>query len=610
MQVQKSVRRHGKTLEHGSFEARETVHRCAARCPRGGALVTRRAAALAERIPAGHVIGYDVMVFVGLQRYVEHQQREEIRTALLERCGLAISSGELSALARRFVAYLERLHHVRADAIRAQLEASGGYPLHVDATGEDGRGTLLVAMAGWQPWILGAWKLPTERADAILPCLRSTVDRFGPPVAFVRDLGRAVTEAIDTLVAERGLTAPVLACHLHFLHDIGSDLLDAPHGELRALFRRFKVRPRLRDLARSLGRQIGREVSEARLEVTAWQEDHGAGHALPEGRAGLAVVRALTQWVLDYAADGDDLGLPFDRPYLDLHGRCLRAGRAIHAFLRTPPRDVQVLAAVDRLRRALDPVAGEAQFTELGRKTSRRADLFEELRAALRLKPKRARDEAQATSRPPPEYALRELQDVKTNVDALVDSLRERRPERGPAGDARDAIDLILRHIENHGKNLWGHVVPRPTGGEVRLVDRTNNRLEGFFCGFKRGERRRSGRKILTKDLEDLPPQAVLAANLRDEDYVRILCGSVEALPRAFARLDAEERALQLAGAARPAAPDPLASAPIPASASLPKEDRRIIRSDAMQSRILAAARSRAPKPGQRQGSPCLATAK
>src|SRR4030067_82440 len=44
-------------------------------------------------------------------------------------------------------------------------------PLHCDATGEDGRGTLMVAYNGWREWVLGAWKLPTERADQITPHL-------------------------------------------------------------------------------------------------------------------------------------------------------------------------------------------------------------------------------------------------------------------------------------------------------------------------------------------------------------------------------------------------------------------------------------------------------
>jgi hypothetical protein len=123
------------------------------------------------------------------------------------------------------------------------LAADGGWPLHVDASGEDGTGTLLAAFAGWRQWVLGAWKVPTERADAILPRLREVTFRFGPPCAIVRDLGRAMAEASQALLKSLKLSIPVLACHLHFLKDIGKDLLEDSHDRLRVLFRR--VRPEL-----------------------------------------------------------------------------------------------------------------------------------------------------------------------------------------------------------------------------------------------------------------------------------------------------------------------------------------------------------------------------
>jgi hypothetical protein len=110
------------------------------------------------------------MVFVGMQRYLEHRQWEEIRAALLAEYGISLSCGEVSNLARLFLDYLLRLHTKRSGELSAALKADGGWPLHVDATGEDGRGTLFVAFSGWRRWVLGAWKLPTERADAIEPC--------------------------------------------------------------------------------------------------------------------------------------------------------------------------------------------------------------------------------------------------------------------------------------------------------------------------------------------------------------------------------------------------------------------------------------------------------
>ena len=259
--VQKTRVRHGKTLEHGQFEARETVRVCANGCHHlGGLLVSQGAGSLTERLLPASVVGYDVMVRVGLERFLGHRQRLEICALLEDEEGIRISTGEVSALSRRFVHYLARLHHARAERLKAALASDGGWPLHVDATGEDGRGTLLLAMAGWRQWVLGAWKIATERAELILPCLRTTVRRFGAPCAVMRDPGRAMIPAIDELVDEQALAIPVLACHQHFLADVGKDLLEPSHAKLRALFRSSKVLPRLRALVRDLGRKLGPRI--------------------------------------------------------------------------------------------------------------------------------------------------------------------------------------------------------------------------------------------------------------------------------------------------------------------------------------------------------------
>jgi len=44
--------------------------------------------------------------------------------------------------------------------------------------------------------------------------------------------------------------------------------------------------------------------------------------------------------------------------------------------------------------------------------------------------------------------------------------------------------------------------------------------LESFFHDLKHRERRRIGRKILTRDFEQLAPEAALAQNLSRADYV------------------------------------------------------------------------------------------
>jgi len=585
MRVQKTHSRRAQTLAHGRFEARQTVYVCAAGCRwPSGAHVTQRAASLAAALPPHAVVGYDVMVFVGLQRFLHHRQREEIQATLHKAHGLSLSTGELSALARRFTEYLARLHQRRAEALKAALEADGGYPLHVDATGEAGRGTVLLAMAGWREWVLGAWKIATERAELVASCLRQTLARFGPPCALVRDLGRAMIPALDELAAAGAQPIVVLACHQHFLADVGKDLLEPAHGELRALFRRTKVRPKLRELVRSLGREIGPAIEAAREAVWRWQRLAEAGHHIPPGQEGLAIVRAVAQWALDANAQASGLDFPFDRPYLDLYHRGLKAQRAADAFLRNPPRDRAVVSALRRLHRHLEPLACEVAFRQVAERLRRRAALFDELRAVLR--PETTSDDT-----------VEGLDDRRKRLDAFADALRKRRPARGPAHDMREAIDLILVHLDTHGSYLWGHAIElaAPATG-VRLVARTNVLVETFFGELKHGERRRSGRKNLGQDLEHLPAEAALVCNLRHADYVSIVCGTLDHLATAFAELDREacERRLHAMPVQRP--DDALADVLQIASASLSPADRRVVRTLDMNRRVNAAAASRAPR--------------
>jgi len=227
------------------------------------------------------------------------------------------------------------------------------------------------------------------------------------------------------------------------------------------------------------------------------------------------------------------------------------------------------------------------------RKTLRkRAELFDELRTALRLYLPHSGPREQA-----PEASQQELQDIRVAVDSLTLSLQERRPQRGPAQDTRRAIDLILAHLHRHGDSLWGHaiVLPPEAGDGVRIVSRTNNLLEGVNRAMKQGVRRRSGRENLAADLEHLPPEAALACNLLCPDYVEILYGSLDQLPQTFAELDAlrRQRVLSAESHCSPASRPNTAEI---ASASLPKADRQLVRSDAMSGLILAAARISAPR--------------
>lgn len=272
LQVQKTRRRQVLTLSGGAFVAKEVLKHCAV------CTAAFTSAALAHRVPARARCGYDLIVYVGLARYLRGKQRGEIRAELDEHFALSVSTGTVSNLCDRFLAHLEALHRARAPALRAAM--APGYPLHFDATCEAGKGGLMVCLDGWRGWVLVAGRIPTEHEQHLRPLIEQTVTLFGTPLACVRDLAHAGANAIEPLRA-RGV--PDLVCHYHFLRAVGDKLFDTPHTMLRKLLREHHIRRDLRTLLRELRRY-----------------SRTTGH---DGRFGAGTVRealpALVLWLLE-----------------------------------------------------------------------------------------------------------------------------------------------------------------------------------------------------------------------------------------------------------------------------------------------------------------------
>ena len=144
-----------------------------------------------------------------------------------------------------------------------------------------------------------------------------------------------------------------------------------------------------------------------------------------------------------------------------------------------------------------------------------------------------------------PAIEAQRLQTIEKAVQEYQAELRE----RVTTDDDENAFTpspstIILKYLDRYTQRLFGHPSVRDEDGHIQaIVERTNNVLEHFFGDEKQHLRRRLGRAHLGRDLENQPAQAALAANLRHPDYVHLLCGCLDNLPRAFATID--EQALE-----------------------------------------------------------------
>lgn len=509
LEIQKSKQRIITTLESGKILAKEIRKRCCADSTHP--VLTSQA--LACLVPRQQRYGYDLIVWVGLARYLRNKQRSEIRTELLHDHDITLSDGTVSALCDRFLKYLESLHLNRSPALR---QAMGDYPLHIDATSEHGKGGLFLCINGWRGWVLHAVKIASENENELRPAIERTVSLFGDPIAIMRDLGSAGAKAVDGL-RQRGV--PDLACHYHFLGAVGKQLFDHHYSILSSLLRQSKVRAKLRETLCELRQNSNNEVYKGKFG---------------NGRVRQALL-ALILWVLEDQGK-KDLPYPFSLPHLNLYQRCREMIERAERWMPLPRTQVEraVLKHLKKLITSLDELE---RLVWAVPKLEQSWQSFCELRDILRLTDAELPrgDLRYLTNKDFPELEAERLECIETATRRYHKDIRQRAEEL----DSKHANAVILTYLDRYIKQLFGHPSQLDDNGKVvAIVERTNNVAEHFFGSDKQKLRRRLGRAHLGRDLEDQPAQAVLASNLLHGDYVRVLCGSLDNMPSAFAELD------------------------------------------------------------------------
>ena len=558
MGVYKTRSRTVTTLAEGRFEAKETLLRCGRSGPEPNkSCAPVGSEELARLAPPGQGFGYDLIVHVGLARYLDGKQRDEIRDALLQR-GIELSTGSISKVCDRFLAHLTCLHLLRTPQMRAAM--SQGYSLHLDATCDSGKGGLFLCLDGIRGWVLWAERIGSENGELLAPVVESTVKIFGDPVATVRDLGSGMAAAVEPL-RQRG--TPDLVCHYHFLRAVGTSLLNQAYDRLRGLLKKSAVRSSLVALRREL-RPYLQEVES--------KGPFGPGQV----REGLL---ALVHWLIE-GQGRKDLRFPFALPHLELVLRCRTAAEIANSWMPRPWNvpERRAMRTLDSLLRRLHkdqrmaPTIAELQD---------RWRVFCELRTVLRLDNSELPGGQRGRQLPIAATELLRLHDIRAAVRQYEHDLRHRAGDEAKKKRPSTPEPIVLKYLDRYRDRLFGHPVIRDDDGHVIIVvERTNNPPEHFFGRSKQQLRRRLGRANLSRDLQQQPAQVALVANLRRPDYVRVLCGSIDNLPNAFSRLDrAEVAKVRLTRDHRDSRLHRLVQkllnqAPPPKAASLPLPDR------------------------------------
>jgi len=491
-----------------------------------------RSQQLARIVAPGAGYAYDVLARVGLARFRECRQGDEIKIELSRRYGIEAPPSTVSYLGRKFIAYVQVVHHQSIGLLRADMQNRGGYILHVDGSCEEGSGVLLVCLDSLSGQVLESRKISSENHDEIKPVLQDVRQDWGIPLAIVHDLRSTIITAAGKVFPG----VPQFVCHYHLAADVGKDILSHDEDRLRRLFRRTKVRPKLRSLIRSLKDfAICPESGKHRVSsvLGLHSKEKLRLHCQPEVAKG--VTHALASWILAFPQDGEGYGFPFDMPYLNFYQRTLDVHHMLCEACPTKPDTHRgPLGALNRLGEILAPVVtghAASEFREVVGQTQSDRKIFERFRAALRICPKGGKDRRNDEGTPKVLSASRHKAILKRLRTTLEDKVHSGSP-------SQEACAIVVRHLDKYWPYLFGHVLTNK--GRKIVVPRTNNLEEGLFRVVKRQCRRLHGRGHLSRDIDAMPPSTPLLLNFANSSYCQTVYGGTEPeqIAAVFSRVD------------------------------------------------------------------------
>jgi hypothetical protein len=517
LRVLKTRQKKVVTLDLGPLQAKETVLRSSSD---GTIYSSQELKALA---PRRCTFGYDVIVHVGYSLFVHCRSEQEIIKELAAR-NISISGREIRFLGQKFVTYLAVAHRESRQQIRKVMDRRGGYILHLDGTCEADSPHLFSGLDGIAELVLENVKLPSERADLLIPFLRRIKGQYGDPIALVHDMGKGILSAIETVFPGK----PDFICHFHFLRDIGKDLLEDEYQRIRNRLKKHRVRSSLRQMLKSLERAVGQE-REAMEALHAGMKKGDGTVVLSLCKMPALAAFALIHWAFDTSAQLNGYGFPFDRPHLLFYHRLRTIYTLVEAIRETPLRREKNLRPLNQVFRSIKQVMDDVALRKSVAQLNERAGLFDDLRKALRIALPEGKsglnDDGDGTEMKTIEGKVKEFRGQIISQSKL---------------SGKDEYKKMIQQIDTYWEKLFADPIAVHTAqGEVFIQpQRTNNILERFFRDIKKRARKRTGGISLTKTLKTILSDTPLVKNLDNEEYLKIILDGCDTLQERFARID------------------------------------------------------------------------
>ena len=322
---------------------------------------------------------------------------------------------------------------------------------------------------------------------------------------------------------------PDFICHFHFLRDIdiGKDFLEPAYSSLRSCLRKHKTSPRLHALAQEIKQRLSGQDSAPELLAKAFLSGE-----LPENTNLLPLASAYSMilWMLQGKHSGDGYGFPFDRPLLVFAERLLEGQQHLPELLACcHDTDKTGKQSVIKLARIVSDIINDTRFQQRVQELHWRCQVFDSLRKAMRI------------ALPDGRNGLNDdgTDEAISTICASVQRFRSKL-DNNAKWSADKLCCKMAKQIDKWSEKLFADPieVDTPRGTVIIYPQRTNNILEQFSRGIRRGQRRKTGNNSIRRMLQTMLADTPLVKNLDNDEYMKILLDGKANLEELFADLE------------------------------------------------------------------------
>ncbi len=510
LKVQKSRTRIVSTRHIGDFDAQETILQCPD-CKK-----IYGSEQLQSLIPSQGKFGFDIIVQIGQELFLQCRNDTDIQQALLRENNVSISLSEINTLGKKFIVYLALAHQECKDELKHYMQQQGGYILHLDGTCEGESPHLMSSIDEISQIVMHNQKMPSENSDYIIPFLQNIKENYGKPLALVHDMGTGILRAVDEVFP--GILDFI--CHFHFLKAQGKNLFEQDYNTIRRHLRSYKLSAQLRKMAKVLKQTIDDDeamvIKLSRYLQTKNSKEKQNNEMDPTIKSYL-----LITWILEASSASHGFGFPFDRVHFDTYKRLKKAYPALKALKPFMTKGLLPLTLLHK-------IVVDSALESVSLRMTEKIQVFDQLRQCMRI------------ALPERKQGLND--DGDTDIKTI---------EKEVIQFCQDESIIKLANNNYHYKRLLKQIakfkdklfadpikVKTPAGDILVQPQRTNNIMEQFFRDVKRHCRKKNGQSSLSKTLKGMLADTALIKNLNHADYMKILLKGKSSLEERFSDID------------------------------------------------------------------------